>query len=262
MKKNYYSKKLKNTFFILIFLSSIITYSQTNITFDLGLVNNAQLGLTEDISGFNFTINGGAGDDIIFDDGSGSPNGSNSLYDDNLDIGGITMWTIKSIDGSEFQLMSIYLQEPGVGASASGTISAFKNGVQVGTTDAINFDGTKTFSTNPDFDDIDEFRIEATDINFFLDNLTYNTPVLSIDDISRENIISFYNSDTKELRIKGIENGKTYLQLFSINGKQLLSKEFVANNEVSISLPDFSTGIYILKLRTNEGYLNKKLFIK
>jgi len=262
MKENYFTKKFKNTFFILVFLSHLITYSQTTIPFDLGLSDNAQLGLTEDISGFNFTINGGAGDDITFDDGSGSPNGSNSLYDDNLDIGGITMWTIKSIDGSEFQLISIYLQEPGVGASTSGTISAFKNGIQVGTTVAINFDGTKTFSTNPDFNDIDEFRIEASDINFYLDNLTYNSPVLSIDGISKDNIISSYNSHTKELRIKGIESGKTYLQLFSINGKQLLSKEFIANNEISISLPDFDTGIYILKLRTNEGSLNKKLFIE
>ena len=122
MKENYFTKKFKNTFFILVFLSHLITYSQTTIPFDLGLSDNAQLGLTEDISGFNFTINGGAGDDITFDDGSGSPNGSNSLYDDNLDIGDITMWTIKSIDGLEFQLISIYLQEPEVGALTTGAI--------------------------------------------------------------------------------------------------------------------------------------------
>ena len=54
------------------------------------------MGFDEDIDGFNFAINDtDPADNIYFDDGNINPNGTGSLFDDNLDIGGITKWTIK-----------------------------------------------------------------------------------------------------------------------------------------------------------------------
>jgi len=262
MKHDYFTNYSKVTLFGIIFLFSIVSQSQTTIPFDLGLGDNAQLGTTANISGFNFTISGNltAGDDITFDNGSGSPNGSNSLYDDNLDIGGITQWTIKSIDGSEFQLISIYLQDAGV-ASPNGTISAFKDGVQIGTTDAIDFNGTKTLSSNPDYNNIDEFRINAADINFYMDNLTYNTPVLSTKDIVKETITTFYNSDNNTLQIKGINSSEVLLNLFSIEGRQLTSLAFSTNTNSELSLPNLSAGIYIIRLQTNQSNYSKKIIV-
>ena len=115
--------------------------------------------------------------DIIYDDGALRPNGTGALYDDNLDIGGITQWKITKTDGSEFHLVSIYLQDAGFG-SENGTITAYKDGAEVtGSTVNLDFNGLQTLSGNPNYENIDEFRIIAIDINFYLDDLTYNIPL-------------------------------------------------------------------------------------
>jgi hypothetical protein len=173
MKQNYLSILL-----ILFFLPHL-TYSQTTIPFDFGTLPHAtQFGATTNIEGFTFTINSSdPSDDIIYDDGALRPNGTGALYDDNLDIGGITQWKITKTDGSEFHLVSIYLQDAGFG-SENGTITAYKDGAEVtGSTVNLDFNGLQTLSGNPNYENIDEFRIIAIDINFYLDDLTYNIPL-------------------------------------------------------------------------------------
>ncbi|MGK0457288.1 MAG: hypothetical protein ACJAVE_000258, partial [Polaribacter sp.] len=173
MKQNYLSILL-----ILFFLPHL-TYSQTTIPFDFGTLPHAtQFGATTNIEGFTFTINSSdPSDDIIYDDGALRPNGTGALYDDNLDIGGITQWKITKTDGSEFHLVSIYLQDAGFG-SDNGTITAYKDGAEVtGSTVNLDFNGLQTLSGNPNYENIDEFRIIAIDINFYLDDLTYNIPL-------------------------------------------------------------------------------------
>ena len=177
---------------LLVFLSvSYIgsVFSQTTIDFEsTGYSDNENLTSVVTIDGFTFSIHGGtdpsdpagAGDDIIFD--ASIQNGTSGLKDDNVDVGGVRMWIIKTSDGSEFQLISLYLQEGGVGASTEGTIAAYKDGSQVGTPVTINFDGSTNYSANIDFSDIDEIRIIATDIFFHVDNLVYGSnsaPVVS-----------------------------------------------------------------------------------
>jgi gliding motility-associated-like protein len=177
MKQKYFVVLQRVVLFFFMTFFTLQTFSQTTIDFNgLGLSDNHQFGVSTNISGFTFAINSSSPDDITYDDGSGSNSGSAALYDDNLDIGGITQWTISKTDGSEFQLISIWLKDAGV-AVANGTITAYRDGVKIGSTVAINFDGLKTLSGNSDFNNIDEFRIQGTDINFYLDDLTYGTPV-------------------------------------------------------------------------------------
>lgn len=130
-----------------------------------------------DKDGFNFSINAGGGGQIITRDGEGYQ-ASISLYDNNFEIGALTQWTIKKIDGTEFQFHSIFLKEPNIGASTSGTIQGFKNGNVVGYLKTVDFNGLKSFASDPDFYDIDEIRISAEDINFHLDHFTFG-PIYS-----------------------------------------------------------------------------------
>jgi hypothetical protein len=173
MKQNYLS------ILLIFFFLPHLTYSQTTIPFDFGTLPHAtEFGATTNVEGFTFTINSSdPSDDIIYDDGAFRPNSTSALYDDNLDIGGITQWKITKTDGSEFHLVSIYLQDAGF-ASETGTITAYKGGLEVtGSRVNISFDGLQTLSGNPNYENIDEFRIEAVDINFYLDDLTYNIPL-------------------------------------------------------------------------------------
>lgn len=161
-------------FSVFIFLGAKL-FAQTTIDFEsTGYVDNEKLGKSVEISGFTFSINStDPNDEILFDNNNPVGSGSGSLTDNNLDVGGITQWTIAKTDGSEFQLRSIYIKDSGVGSSTSGTIKVYKNNSQVGTTVNITFDGNQDFTSNSDFYDIDEIRIGAADINFFIDDLVY-----------------------------------------------------------------------------------------
>ena len=173
------TKKPIKTLIILSLLFGFNLQAQTTIDFEgLGYTDNQQFGTSTNISIFTFAINAsGPGDDITFDDGTVVGTGTGSLYDDNIDIGGITKWTISRTDGNEFKLESIVILDSGIGASSSGTIKAFKNSLQVGATVNINFDGIQNLTANTDFENIDEIQIEAADINFFIDDLVYSSAV-------------------------------------------------------------------------------------
>src|SRR5690606_783550 len=140
----YYNSSKKSLliipFLICFFLSLIsqVTLAQiTTIDFnDL----SADLLLTKsyDKDGFNFSINAGGAVQIVTESGEGYQ-GSISLFDNNDEVGALTQWTIKKIDGAEFQFHSIFLKEPNLGASTSGTIQGFKNGNPVGSSKAVDF---------------------------------------------------------------------------------------------------------------------------
>jgi hypothetical protein len=168
MKHNSFFKKI---IFITLFFP-FLTHSQVTIDFnDIGYTDDQNIGKTVDIAGFRFTINSPNNDQIQYD-ANQNPSGSPALFDNNSDIGDITEWKIEKIDNSKFQLSSIYLQDAGFG-STSGTIAAYRDGVQIGNLVSIDFDGIQTVSNNADFNNIDEIRIQGADINFFLDDLIY-----------------------------------------------------------------------------------------
>jgi hypothetical protein len=168
MKHNSFFKKI---IFITLFFP-FLTHSQVTIDFnDIGYTDDQNIGKTVDIAGFRFTINSPNNDQIQYDNNQ-NPSGSPALFDNNFTVGDITEWKIEKIDNSKFQLSSIYLQDAGFG-STNGTIAAYRDGVQIGNLVSIDFDGIQTVSNNPDFNNIDEIRIQGADINFFLDDLIY-----------------------------------------------------------------------------------------
>jgi hypothetical protein len=168
MKHNSFFKKI---IFITLFFP-FLTHSQVTIDFnDIGYTDDQNIGKTVDIAGFRFTINSPNNDQIQYDNNQ-NPSGSPALFDNNFNVGDITEWKIEKIDNSKFQLSSIYLQDAGFG-STNGTIAAYRDGVQIGNLVSIDFDGIQTVSNNPDFNNIDEIRIQGADINFFLDDLIY-----------------------------------------------------------------------------------------
>ena len=116
--------------------------------------------------------------------------GSPGLDDSNQEPGGIIGWKISRANDASFQFLSIWLQDRDIsntlGTSDTGTIKAFKDGTQVGSTKAINFDsgtsGLKSFATDPDFFDVDYILIEGVDLFLILDEVTYNVPFIDEND--------------------------------------------------------------------------------
>lgn len=181
------SRKLSTKFFLLLALfvfSTFYTTAQTTINFN-EITTATHLSLnasnTYDNTGVRFQIFSGSNSTAWVSSNTDGFEGTRALDDTNVSVGGNTGWKITKVDGSAFQLNSIWLQSGDVAASASGTIKAYKSGAQVGTTVNVTFNsstaGAKIFSTNSDFNNIDEIRIEGSDLFILIDNFSFGSPV-------------------------------------------------------------------------------------
>ena len=86
--------------------------------------------------------------------------------------------------------------------------------------------------------------------------------VLSADDFDTNNNISIYTSSNDNLRIVGVQNGTATVRLYNILGKEMLKTSFEGNGVNNIKVNDIPIGIYIVKLTTENGTLNRKIIIQ
>ena len=85
---------------------------------------------------------------------------------------------------------------------------------------------------------------------------------LSTGDLGINKNISIYKSSSNNLRIVGVQNGAANVQMYNILGKEALKTSFEGNGVNNIKLTNLSAGVYILKLTTENGIINKKLIIQ
>jgi hypothetical protein len=76
------------------------------------------------------------------------------------------------------------------------------------------------------------------------------------------NTVSFFKTSNNNLKIKGLQKGETTISLFNILGKNVMNTSFEASSVKNIALPNLASGIYIVKLQTKEGSLNKKIILE
>ena len=86
--------------------------------------------------------------------------------------------------------------------------------------------------------------------------------VLSADDFDTNKNISIYTSSNDNLRIVGVQNGTATVRLYNILGKEMLKTSFEGNGVNDINLNNIPVGIYIVKLTTENGTLNRKIIIQ
>ncbi|WP_040302739.1 T9SS C-terminal target domain-containing protein [Algoriphagus machipongonensis] len=212
---------------ILFLWTSIFSQAQTTVNFNDYDINETFPGLSHIEGELEFEVvlgPGGVCTNCIGVDIDEGKDGTTGLDDANLEEFGIVSWKISKADNSSFQFLSFWIQHRGLG-STSGTIKAFKGGVQVGSTVNINFDsqtaGLKSFASNPDFYDVDEVLIEASDFYVILDDVTYGAP--------------FVVGDADPAEVTGINlvgaplttaTSVDYTVTFSKNAKNVTSDDF------------------------------------
>ncbi len=79
--------------------------------------------------------------------------------------------------------------------------------------------------------------------------------------ITKRNKINLYKSNNREITITGLQ-GKANINVYSILGEELMSTQIISNSINKIEIPNFSMGIYIVKLNTEKGILTKKIILK
>ena len=88
--------------------------------------------------------------------------------------------------------------------------------------------------------------------------------VLSVDtNIAALNSIHIYKSNTRTLTITGLANQeKNNVKVYTILGKQVFNKSIAAQQKAEVQLPmSLSTGVYLIKLQTANGSVNKKVIL-
>ncbi len=85
--------------------------------------------------------------------------------------------------------------------------------------------------------------------------------VLAVDDITLDRV-SIYKTDPSTLRIAGVPQGKTVVKIYSILGKEVLKKSFESMGLNDIHIGEFAQGIYIVRLKSEVGNINKKIVIE
>ena len=86
--------------------------------------------------------------------------------------------------------------------------------------------------------------------------------VLSAADFDINTNISLYTSGNNNLRIVGVQKGTASVQMYNILGREVFKTSFEGNGINDITLNTIPTGIYIVKLATENGTLNRKIIIQ
>ena len=114
----------------------------------------------------------------------------------------------------------------------------------------LEADSNFSFTPENNLDGIGRFYLHTT------------SGALSSDDFAINNNISMYTSSNDNIRIVGIQNGNATVQLYTILGKEILKSSFTGSGINDIKVNDIPRGIYIVKLTTENGTLNRKIIIQ
>ena len=92
---------------------------------------------------------------------------------------------------------------------------------------------------------------------FYL-HTTQNEPII---EVPHFNNIKIYTINNNKLIIKGITKGSFDVELYAINGVSVLRKTIEAKGENTINISNLQTGVYIVKIQSEQGKSSKKVII-
>ena len=85
---------------------------------------------------------------------------------------------------------------------------------------------------------------------------------LDINDFNFDQV-NVYLSSERNLRISGLKSDKAVLTIFNILGKKVYNQNLNSSTSIDINLShSIKQGIYIVKIETEKGNINKKIFLK
>ncbi|WP_299711865.1 T9SS type A sorting domain-containing protein [uncultured Tenacibaculum sp.] len=85
---------------------------------------------------------------------------------------------------------------------------------------------------------------------------------LSNDDISKDiKNVSIYRSANNEITVTGLQ-AEANVKVFSLLGEELINTDINSNGVSKISLPNLSTGVYVIKLNSTLGNITKKVILE
>ena len=105
---------------------------------------------------------------------------------------------------------------------------------------------------------VKDYAFESTPNTAINAGETASGPV-GIADLENNVVINNLNNQLKVEAAQNLTNG--LINVVSMSGKQVISKSFTSNLE-RIDLNDLSTGIYMVNVNSDEGVINKKIYVR
>lgn len=128
--------------------------------------------------------------------------------------------------------------------------SADKFSMNLGLTDAPHYNKVLS-NIEYDYDDSDWEKSGRTTY--------YYSDVMGLDDLSDSNFLTIYPNPVKNtLHIKLKDQIRADASLFDINGRLVLEQKLQAVNS-ALNIEPLNSGIYILKIRTENGFATKRI---
>ena len=113
-------------------------------------------------------------------------------------------------------------------------------------------------------------KIENTTLSVTLDNaldgigrfyIHTTSETLNTDDINALTGVHIYSSNNHTINISGIKE-TSIVKVFTITGKEIINKKLTETSNQTISLPNVAKGIYLVRLTSSRGTINKKIVLK
>ena len=169
-------------------------------------------------------------------------------------------YQVQSLPPNNYENMIIPVginAEAGTSITIDAATNNFPSGINIYLEDKqdnsftlLEADSNFSFTPENNLDGIGRFYLHTT------------SGVLSADDFATNNNISIYTSSNDNLRIAGVQNGTATVRLYNILGKEMLKSSFEGSGVNDIKVNAIPIGIYIVKLTTENGVLNRKIIIQ
>ncbi|PWG04699.1 DUF4955 domain-containing protein [Polaribacter aquimarinus] len=82
----------------------------------------------------------------------------------------------------------------------------------------------------------------------------------SVDDLLKD--ISVFKVNNHTLRIVGLQSGNANVKMFNVFGQKMMDLNFKNKNVKDIFIPKLSKGVYVVKVSSKYGKMNKKIILK
>lgn len=229
-------------------------FSKTATTPEITLhLKKNKTDVTTSIKFFKNATNGfDAGYDIGNFDSS-----SLDIYSHLVDNSNANNYTIQSLSNSSFDGVTVPISivaKKGDQVNLSGLMTNLPEEIKLFVEDRVENTFTELTSASTK-----EFIVENDGEikNRFYIHLSQKSLSTNNFDVNALTIYTYNNN----LFIHNVKED-TSLQLFSVDGKSILSKKITASDKTIIQLPKVATGIYIASLKTKSGKVAKKIIIE
>ena len=164
-------------------------------------------------------------------------------------------YQVQSLPNNDFENIIIPVginAEAGTSITIDASTNNFPSGINIYLEDKqdnsftlLEADSNFSFTPENNLDGIGRFYLHTT------------SGVLSAPDFDINTNVSIYTSSNDNLRIVGVQKGTATVQLYNILGKEILKSSFAGSGVNDINLNNIPVGIYIVKLTTENGTLNR-----